>query len=48
MQKRTYYIPTIEVITLGTSILMQEWLAGSNDHGPGGGKHAPEHREKAY
>lgn len=47
MQKRTYYIPTIEVMTLGAGILMQEWLAGSNDHGAGG-KGAPAHREKAF
>jgi len=33
MQKRTYYIPTIEVIPLESGILMQEWLAGSGEHG---------------
>ena len=40
--KKTYYIPTIEVIPLGSGVLMQEWLAGSGDHGS---VHAPRRRE---
>ena len=32
-KKKTYYIPTIETITLEPGVLMQDWLAGSGDHG---------------
>lgn len=39
MQKRTYYIPTIEVIRVNTR-LMQEWLDTSDGHGTVG-KQAP-------
>ena len=45
MQKRTYYIPTIEVITLESDILMQEWLADSGDHGS---VHAPGRQDPAF
>ena len=45
MKKREYIYPAIEVITLESSILMHEWLAGSEDHGS---VHAPERRPNVF
>ena len=46
MKKREYKYPIIEVLTLDAGVLMQEWLAGSGDHGAGG--KAPERKPNAF
>jgi hypothetical protein len=45
MKKREYKYPIIEVLMLDAGVLMQEWLAGSLDHGS---VHAPERRPNAF
>ena len=43
-KKKTYYIPTIEVICLRTPLMQNPAIAGSLEHGSVGINEAPERR----
>ncbi len=44
-QKKHYYIPIVEAISVETDFLM---TMPDSYHGSGGGSHAPEHRAKVF